>query len=714
MRLLVPVLLLGALMVYPCGPFLPELEFTPVHGPVPGGEQAFARGQLGVLRPHFYREPLLLAYRRLAGVPLSAEEAAALFPPPSNGAGKSASSRWLEARPKVAGAQTIDMIDENKRVPGNDFQEFPNCLDGAFDTATATLGERIARWGAASENTREWLRGQDQVFENCTKGPSIPAPVPAGADPLLAADRQYQIAAAKFYAGQFEEAARDFDAIAANASSPWRDGGRYLAARAVIRRATLQNQPDKLRDAESRLKAVLADPAAKRFHASARGLIDFIHATLDPQGRLVELGDQIMRPGIGANIRQAVTDYTHLADKGDIPADRSDVADWLKTFQAGGKGPHAVERWRATHSPAWLVAALVGAGPKEAATPDLIAAARQLAPDSPAYASATYYGILLQIRRGENDAARTWADAALATKQSDSVANVLHTERLAVAPDWSEFLHDTPRKPVAETYGGDIPDDVQAKMPTAAFDLDSAGPINRMVPLSRWIDASSNNALPRELQADIAQAGWVRAVILDDAESARTLAARARELRPELAPAVRDYLAQTDPAAARFTAILWVLRLPGLAPEIRSGIGRTTEVGKIDDFRDNWWRLELPAPVGPDRDVVHQPLYDLYPAGDVGPTAFLPPDERAAGEREAKALREAVPNAVNYLSAAAIAWARTHPQDSRVPEALHLAVRSTRYGPADKTSSPFSKEAFDILHRRYPTSEWTQKTKYWY
>jgi hypothetical protein len=720
MRLLVPGLLIGAVLIYPCGPFLPEFEFTPLHGAAAGRVQSFARGELGVLRPHFYREPLLLAYRQLSGVPLSAGEAAALYPALKT-EGESATARWLKARGQVPGAAKLEAIYENKRVPGSDYMEFQNCLDSAFETAASTLAQRVARWGAESSNVSEWLRAQDQVFENCDKGPSIPAAAAGGADPLLAADRQYQIAAAEFYAGRFEDAARDFEAVAGRAASPWRDAGHYLAARAAIRQATLGNQPDKLPDAESKLKAVLNDPAQKRWHSSASGLIDFIHARRDPQARMVELGNEIVRPGAGANLRQAVTDYTLLWDregeaKFEVPADRSEVTDWIRTFQGGGKGPHAIERWRATHSAPWLIAALTGADPKDPAVPDLLAAARQLPSDSPAYASATYYGIRLQLGRGEPDAARQWADAALAGNQPDSVVNLLRAERLAVARDWTEFLRYAARKPVGMTYGGDIPDDPSPEPPkqTVAFDRDSAEPMNRVVPLARWVDAASNSALPRSLQAEIAQAGWVRAVILDDPKSARALAARAREVLPELSVPTRDYLAQTDPEAAKFTALFWILRMPGLAPEIRANIGRTTKVDAVDEFRDNWWRLELPAAVGNDRDSSHQPLYDLYPAGDLGPSAFLPAEERAVGARESKALRDAVPNAVNYLAAATVAWVRANPQDPRAAEALHLAVRSTRYGPADKTSSPFSKQAFDLLHRSYPNSDWAKKTKYWY
>lgn len=52
--------------------------------------------------------------------------------------------------------------------------------------------------------------------------------------------------------------------------------------------------------------------------------------------------------------------------------------------------------------------------------------------------------------------------------------------------------------------------------------------------------------------------------------------------------------------------------------------------------------------------------------------------------------------------------------DPRVPEALHLAVKSTRFGCVDKETGKFSKAAFDLLHQRYPRSRWAEQTKYWY
>jgi hypothetical protein len=91
----------------------------------------------------------------------------------------------------------------------------------------------------------------------------------------------------------------------------------------------------------------------------------------------------------------------------------------------------------------------------------------------------------------------------------------------------------------------------------------------------------------------------------------------------------------------------------------------------------------------------------------------LTASERSEAEQECQRLTDLGP-ASDYLPSEVIAWAKTHPDDARVPEALALAVRSTRYGWNDEKTGPLSKAAFDLLHRRYPNSTWAQQTKYWF
>jgi hypothetical protein len=70
--------------------------------------------------------------------------------------------------------------------------------------------------------------------------------------------------------------------------------------------------------------------------------------------------------------------------------------------------------------------------------------------------------------------------------------------------------------------------------------------------------------------------------------------------------------------------------------------------------------------------------------------------------------------APRYLPRIVIEWAKKHPEDARVPEALHLAVRATRYGCQDGKPNPLSREAFNLLHQNYPKSEWAKQTPFWF
>jgi hypothetical protein len=70
--------------------------------------------------------------------------------------------------------------------------------------------------------------------------------------------------------------------------------------------------------------------------------------------------------------------------------------------------------------------------------------------------------------------------------------------------------------------------------------------------------------------------------------------------------------------------------------------------------------------------------------------------------------------APDYLCAQTLSWARAHGDDPRVPEALHLCVRAGHLGMTGPGTGAWSKRAFQLLHSRYPKSDWAAKTKYWY
>jgi hypothetical protein len=400
-------------------------------------------------------------------------------------------------------------------------------------------------------------------------------------------------------------------------------------------------------------------------------------------------------------LTQTLTDYTALWDRlNKGPAERSDLADWITTFQ-NYNSSHAVDRWRNGGGAVWLVAALSSAKPSDSAVPELVAEARKLRSDGPGYATGAYHGIRLEIALGHAEEARRWAEEAMAARLPRAAENAFRGERLSVARDWTEFLRYAARNPVAEQ--ADAP--LDAAQDRTAFDHDVTDALNQRVPLALWADGSASRFVPASLQADIAQAGWVRAILLDRTEDAVALARRTAVLRPELAAGLQAYAAEKSPEAARFAAVLLMLRTPGLHPVVRPGFGRETKVDKLDEFRDNWWQLTSPQP----------PDYRVTVPAQAPPSAdFLPGPQRAEGQKEWESLLANAATGANYLCAQTLAWARKHPDDPRVPEALHRAVDATHYSATDSATTNYSRQAFQLLHTRYPKSPWTGKTKYWY
>src|SRR5581483_7889849 len=230
--------------------------------------------------------------------------------------------------------------------------------------------KRAAQWGGTDPRLRDWVAAQDQVFANCSgKDPVIPAAPAPGTDPLLASDRRYQVAAAYFYAADWQKARDAFQLVAQDASSPWKDIAPYLIARTYVREGTVDNNPEALREAARRLQAIVDDPAQQVWHEPSRKLLDYVRLRIDPAPRLAELGSELAGSRSSPDLAQSAAAFLYLYHRQtDTPgrdtsglAGSSDLADWMLTFEGHSKdaGAHALAQWQKTKSAAWLIAAFV-------------------------------------------------------------------------------------------------------------------------------------------------------------------------------------------------------------------------------------------------------------------------------------------------------------------------------------------------------------------
>lgn len=690
-----------------CGPFLTETVFTSQLGPL--DDARYFGGNLEIVQPHYMRIYLMAAYRYLAGVGLTPEDRQALLAKPA-GQGfwfdqeSPALNAWLRAR-VTAGGPPLAGIDRFKSYGQNTY--ILNCGDDAFHNAAQTLVER-SRAGASHEDLRAWVAAQDQVFANCSAPPpreppavsSIPPALEAGAPPWMQADRAYQIAAAKFYASQFDAACADFLRIAADRSSPWHSLAPYLAARALIRKATLVDA-GATPSARELLQKVLADPEAAAWHASARGLLRYLRWQTEPGPVLNELAREVATEKTG--VAGAMNDYRIMLDRFEnrqqnAPRDE-DITDWIATMQQGPVG-HGLEKWRETHKLPWLVAALTWASQPDAET---MAAAASVARSSPAYLTVRFHRLRLMPAAD----ARPRLDAMLRRKMPDSARNMFLAARMRIARNWDDLLRDAARTEVADYVEGQGAS--AASSSHRYFDQDGALILDRQAPLAVLQQAAQSPSLPPNLRLLVARSVWVRSVLTGDTKTAVEIAHVLGALSTELKPYLDLYAAAPDDKARAFAAAWLLLNNPGMRPQIDAGAGRVRAVHKLDNLRDNWWR----AGGAEQPELPDAPLALLYQRS-LPEAAFRSPAERAAAKKQSENLA-AAPAATTFMARQAVEWAGAHPDDARVPEALRLAVRAGHFASGgDGQTDRWVKRAFHLLHARYPKSEAARRTPYWY
>ena len=794
-RLALGLLLLGLLLVPPnifsSGGWI-EATFILQHQP-DDPLKAFDGGKLGILRPKFDRRYLVIAYRYLEQRPLTAQERHSLgddavpqvTPPGTPYDPDPPVTAWLKTRSHVLGLKELQKIDI-QRYRRNDFAEYPNCGDDTFANASATAMSRAQTFGTASALMRDWVAGQDAVFQNCgsaadlvfyrpnQKRPlaTLHLPPPATLDnALLKLDRQYQVAAANFYAGNLDTAASGFEEIAREADSPWRKLAPYLVARCYIRKATLGLKgesaflPEPMQTAEQRLQAILADKSLASMHPAAKKLLDYVEARLHPEQRLHAIAAQLAS-GAGENFGNDLFDYTFLLDhildpvwdaqvqqavqahpgqpvdvsklREDLPANQwradannsrsfDDLTDWVLTFQLDDPQTrqYRLDRWQATKSTPWLLSALVTMRAGDPHTDELMKAAATIGADSPAYETALYHRVRLLEEESKSERARKLLDTNWAhiEKASPSNRNAFTAQRFVVATSFQEFLRFAPRTLVEADYGNYycINGTCRAQNssviePPPELDLDSVEIFNLRLPLSLLVQAANGNTMPANLRDQLAARTWLRAAILDDTAAAHELEPHVIGKFPQMRSYIEQYGRADSAQARRFALVFMVMQFPEMEPFVNAlGMSPLVSPGISSG---SWWCDDVGA------DQEHRSYQSAFWYNASGtqskPNVALPPApswltpaEREAGEREWRKL-SAIGAAPLYFAPAVLDWAKAHPDDPRVPEALHYFVRSTRFGCVDNSIGPYSRKAFDLLHRKYPKSEWTKKTPYWF
>jgi hypothetical protein len=168
--------------------------------------------------------------------------------------------------------------------------------------------------------------------------------------------------------------------------------------------------------------------------------------------------------------------------------------------------------------------------------------------------------------------------------------------------------------------------------------------------------------------------------------------------------------ARATPEERKMAAVLLMLKSPGMSPLVRPY--RTQGIRDYDLCWENGW-------------CGGGEVTDFYKDCDASKstcgTRFISVAERREVLSERQALAK-LGKSPELLIRFTLEYAKGHPEDELVPEALHESVRQTRfarnscgaYEEEDKARSAISKQAFQLLQRKYAKTEWAKKTPYHY
>jgi hypothetical protein len=678
----------------------------------PENEAEFLKGQLGLITPSLNKADELIAFRYLSGLTFDDPEVIhglQASTTPAADVDLTGTEVWMKTRREVSDPPASGYIDPYRTSRSSTpYVFYENCLNDAFVTAARTFADRRQSYDGQSAFL-DWVHAQDQVFANCSgeKSPVYPEDPPAGGAELIRADRGYQIAAAHFYAQDLDTAEKLFRTIAEDKNSPWAKVSDYMVGRTLLREVSLQNNAAASDAARRQFQKIADDASAGSLRDSARGLLQHLKAMEHSAEVFQTLSEQLMAPHPSASFSDTLggARYVLLADsfrQARSQAELPEPFDWVQTLESEN-APHALDRLRAVHSLPWLTLALVCSRGKDASAAELITEADHLSSPSPAFATATYNAIRLRMERDEKDQARQQLDALLAkeVKQPPSVINAWRAERMQLATSFDDFLHWAPRIPI---YASAYSRDPNAASPVLA--QDSAYLLNYRTPLSKLAEAAHSQYLPQWSAEDVALAAWTRAFMLRN----RTVM---KDVAPILVRAHPDWAGKLVPPsepefdAWSFRAALLIAHSAEFQPLVPVDYRKHLE-------RGSWW-----CPVSP--PDTHLPANEGPNVAWRLPAVFQPSEaviskaERDSAEQEIRKLRK-TGSAQALVGDIILGWAKSHPQDPLVPEALHRVVMVVRYGchQPDPQNGRISKAAFDLLHEYYPKNNWTMKTPYWF
>lgn len=296
---------------------------------------------------------------------------------------------------------------------------------------------------------------------------------------------------------------------------------------------------------------------------------------------------------------------------------------------------------------------------------------------------------------------------------------------------------------LAEFMGWVAEDEARWKAALALHSQKTANPILNFMPAKALWALADDPMFSGDQKALLTRVAWTREYArggTPDATGTAKLYAANPKLK-ETADKIAAEFPKLKPERARLLTILRnprfgiLVNAPDLWTPLETAGDDFTDVGSGDRNDRNWWcPLETDRQLGSLREVFNGSSgilpVDQYSKDDLAAVfdqavrdgmdkkreALLKqhPMIKAVNWKEVAAL-SGMPSAPRLLTQSAIRWGKASKGTDGAPEALALAVRTTRYGCSwHGRHRTYSKPAQQLLSTRFPDTSWAKQTRYWF
>ncbi len=342
---------------------------------------------------------------------------------------------------------------------------------------------------------------------------------------------------------------------------------------------------------------------------------------------------------------------------------------------------HAMERWRRTHTLPWFVAAISSNNLSDKSNQDLLCAAEKLGADSRAFVTARFYLIGRMIKEGRSAEARRSLLSMLARKDlAPSEKNIFMCQLQMVSRTPIELFKSMIQSPSSYSYsnihaGDDTPfpktwrqvekqNSYYRCTPTICYA--HCDDLNRNLPLAYWVQLAKDKTIPAKLHKELVRCAWLRSVILHRESGLDNALVQAY---PSLKELMDTYKNAQSEAEKQFALACLILMNRGMDPDLEP-INHHGGIDEHDYFNGNYWSSETDENVEKLNEEKGGDGVDRILASYEAPVlkGVLSTAEQKRVDAEHKVIDANDPP--HLLCRTVMDWARSHPEDPRVPEML--------------------------------------------